>query len=428
MAYSDRDMLVATQIAYYDFDVDIIESNNYNATLRELLQQDTGVHQRLLDNLNNANGTAETERAEQALNLYNEIMDNDSAYGDWIVRGVKDDNTNSGFYGCLIETSDDTAIVGFRGTEGGDSKDWVKADFGLLFAENGTEQQHIAEEFMREINDKYDYEHYYTSGHSLGGNLSNHAAITAPDSMKDKIVQSYSFDGPGFSDDYLRNYDKQIESVDGKLTQYRWSVVGDLLTQPKNINTKVIAVKENAEGYWFQRHDTGYVKFDENGNVVPGKRRPLQIISWVGSKAIDYGFSIARVFAPFIVGPLRGSAFRYFYEKVVDFFSPSSHGDTEKIRGYVTADFLVDFHKMRESMENMKNCRDSLVRETEAVDVIRKGIQMGTVSSFILRGKLRQQYYILKSHANKLMKLYDKGLNIADIYERTEKRIIAEVN
>ena len=40
MGFSDRDMLVATQIAYYDFDIDILESNHYNATLRELFEQD----------------------------------------------------------------------------------------------------------------------------------------------------------------------------------------------------------------------------------------------------------------------------------------------------------------------------------------------------------------------------------------------------
>jgi hypothetical protein len=279
LTYSDRDLLVATQIAYYNFDKDTFRGKKGNATLKELLD-DPGkiVFNQLKSNLNKAKTPLDISRAQSAIKLYNEIDSGDSKYSNWIIKKVNDDNRNSGFYGCLIETSPDSAIVGFRGSESmeGDQlqKDWINNDLGLLDSK-GTDQQKVAESFMNDINSEYKYSNYATTGHSLGGNLSEHATITAPTAMKDKISQCLSFDGPGFSDEYIKDHADQISQVQGKITHYQWSFVGALLSQIPGENYKSIMTKDEVYGKYdigslTQKHDTSFVDFYGNVRVMPG--------------------------------------------------------------------------------------------------------------------------------------------------------------
>ena len=112
MEYSDRDLLVATQIAYYD-----INTDDQGRTLREIFNEDSTIYDKLIDNQTEAKSELEKIRAQQAIDLYHEIVSSDSKYGDWIIKDIKNNNEETGFYGCLIETSDKSAIVGFRGSE-----------------------------------------------------------------------------------------------------------------------------------------------------------------------------------------------------------------------------------------------------------------------------------------------------------------------
>ena len=45
MEYSDRDLLVATQIAYYD-----INTDDQGRTLREIFNEDSTIYDKLIDN------------------------------------------------------------------------------------------------------------------------------------------------------------------------------------------------------------------------------------------------------------------------------------------------------------------------------------------------------------------------------------------
>ena len=56
--------------------------------------------------------------------------------------------------------------------------DWISANLALL-NNTGTTQQDLVSDYLNEINDKYDYSDYVTTGHSLGGNLATHATIKA---------------------------------------------------------------------------------------------------------------------------------------------------------------------------------------------------------------------------------------------------------
>lgn len=278
MNYSDKDLLVATQIAYFDITKDMLQDSD-TGQLREILNENKSILTGIQDALDNAKTELERTRFEEKLKLYNEIVKEGSEYGDWVIKSVKDDNSNTGFYGCLIETSKDSAIVGFRGSEdaSGDQfeKDWVNADLRLL-NNTLTDQQAVASEFMEEINNTYHYNNYATSGHSLGGNLSIHATLSAPDDMQYKITQCKSYDGPGYSAEYLELYKNEITKMAKVIDHYQWSLVGALLYQVPGSNYQSILTKESVYNNYnlealVQKHDTSFVSLDENGNVQKGE-------------------------------------------------------------------------------------------------------------------------------------------------------------
>ena len=312
MAYTDRDLLIATQIAYYN-----LNNTDEGLSLREILKKNQSIYVKLCNDFARAKTDLERTRAENALALYKEIISPGSKYGDWIIRDVRDDNRESGFVACLIETDEHSAIIGFRGSESNDvngvrdpnqiQKDWIDADFGLLNGET-TRQQEVATDYMRYINENYNYDNYATSGHSLGGNLSVHAGITAPRDMQDKISQCYSYDGPGFSDEYIAKHKDEIEIFSKKIVHYQWSVVGALLTPIpgesfRTIKTKDEVYNKNDMSSLTQKHDTGFVLFDSDGNVVDGEKDPLASTVGKLSKDIDdhdAGNGLVKVISSFM--------------------------------------------------------------------------------------------------------------------------------
>jgi hypothetical protein len=206
MAYSDQDLFTVSQLAYYEIsekDINDLKDRGLEPTLGNLLKNEIELSNDLKKDLEIAKKTKDPiviNKAQGDLDLYNQLTDPDSKYNNWKVVNVRDYNDESGFYGLLIETSPNNAIVGFRGSESKGNqfeKDWENTDFKMLNEGVGVEQQKNAADYMQFINDKYHYDEYATAGHSLGGNLSFFAAITAPPEMREKIIRALNGDGPG---------------------------------------------------------------------------------------------------------------------------------------------------------------------------------------------------------------------------------------
>lgn len=286
MTYSDKDLMVASQLSYFDFTPYLIKTSagkDHKLTVKEAFEADNSFQSKLdhaLETAKDGGSQVAIQKAEQDLTLYNEIKSGKSEYSSWVIKDVKDDNAHSGFYGLVIETEKNSAIVGFRGSEGQNGqfeKDWLNADFKML---NSThmKQQDMAAKYMAEINKKFNYDQYATAGHSLGGNLSFHAAITAPKEMRGKIIRALSADGPGYSNEYLSNpaYAEGIKDMAGKMTHYQWSLVGALLHPIPGATDLSIKTNDKVYGKYdlgslTTKHSVGFVEFDENGHVLPGK-------------------------------------------------------------------------------------------------------------------------------------------------------------
>lgn len=197
----------------------------------------------------------------------------------WKIINVFDDQgaVGTGIYAFTIATDDSNCIIAFRGThveDEGDNaltitgnvmQDVVLADLGL--ANSGeTSQQHAAERYVtyiyNEIGDKYG--HFTFVGHSLGGNLAEHALITAPDELKEK-ADALSLDGPGFSSIYIDERKEAIRKVNGKLRRRSWTAIGIML------NTLPGEDYGYADVPTGKHNDFNSIQYDDDGNIKPGK-------------------------------------------------------------------------------------------------------------------------------------------------------------
>ena len=301
MAYTDLEMKNFTQIAYADFedaynDLKALYPERDSFSISELI-----VVAKKVDPSSDF-GTLKCLTPDQMQ--------------DWKVSIVQDHNSETGFYACVIETAPGEAAVAFRGSEDYHDpsnlvNDWLLADFGLLNSTETNQHAEVRRFFAEHADDLAKYDHIAMTGHSLGGNLAEYATIVSGEyGLSDKISQCISFDGPGFSDEFIARYHKEIAAMSGKMTHYQWSVVGGLLFNLPGVERVTCKVsndantKDNEKYNSFTRHDTKYLEFDENGNVKRGSKDLLAIFVDDFSKRLDGQFSFspfAFVLLPYIL-------------------------------------------------------------------------------------------------------------------------------
>ena len=165
---TDKDALVVSQIAYMNIENGDIEEavDRYgSATLENIFEVTDGkIEQDYIERVYGNKDPKTTKlseyeqmRLEEAKAFIEEIKN--SEYAQWEIVEIKDDNANSGFYGCMIDCGDGQSMFGFRGSES-DSihqkrQDWFNADFAL-FNNILTEQQKVAQDFVKDMNKKYE--------------------------------------------------------------------------------------------------------------------------------------------------------------------------------------------------------------------------------------------------------------------------------
>ena len=331
MAYSDLEMRAFTQIAYMDFGSDDSPDSDFLALklkygdkvpLSELLSN----HPDYLQKLHNMGINDKQINSWSIVNIHNKTSENEN-----------------GFYGCMIETAPGEATLAFRGSEGFDDvydakTDWSDADLALLNSVI-TKQENEAKIYLEELKgngiwDQYDSVSF--TGHSLGGELAEYAAIISVRlGMDDKITQCVSMDGPGHSAEFLEEYKDEIQRIAPKMDHPRWSCVGNLLFDLPGVNYRDVKVSDKAKWKLLTRHDTKYLCFDDNGNLLPGSKDLFSIIMSYTSKGIDY---LPSIIGNTMNGLLRSAliGFAWVNEKeLLGFFT--------NIAVVVVAPFLIQF-------------------------------------------------------------------------------------
>ncbi|MFI3326524.1 MAG: Mbeg1-like protein [Clostridia bacterium] len=296
MAYTNLETTIFSQIAYLDLDY-------YFTSLCATNGTDTVSISTLLSKLDQSN--------EKVQYIYELIGDKDIS--DWKMSAVMDNNDQSGFYACVIETGGGDAAVAFRGSESlGDIEavvnDWMLADLGLMNDADGTNQHAVVDTFLLNYANLLDgYDNITMTGHSLGGNLAEYATLKSIDyGLDDNIEQCVSLDGPGFSDEFIEAYAAYIFKMEDKLVHYQWSFVGEVLT-PLGTNRTFIEVEEQPFynfGYNFTRHDTKNITYDGENYITGEQDMFSKVISTISKAFDDCWYPIGDVAVWFLGGVL----------------------------------------------------------------------------------------------------------------------------
>lgn len=293
--YSDQQMMLATQLAYLGNDGDSIEGESAGCVIdtymRYVKTDSNGNPVRNSDGFfelddafkNDSNASEMQKRLEVVTNIQDLTKDNPNLdnWQNWVIKDVCNENTSgSGYVGMLIDTGDGNAIIANRGSESYNGQqtalDWGVSDVGIAGSVL-TAQQAASERYLKELWEKYgdQYDSFSLTGHSLGGNLAEHQTITAPPGMLEKINHTISFDGPGFSDEYIKLHWNEIMAIgaSGIMIHYQWSWVSSLLLPLPNIKDQPISANNDPThsgllAYLF-RHDTKNVNFNDDGSIIP---------------------------------------------------------------------------------------------------------------------------------------------------------------
>ncbi|NLG02934.1 MAG: DUF2974 domain-containing protein [Clostridia bacterium] len=127
--------------------------------------------------------------------------------------------------------------VAYRGTD--ETLVGWKEDFNMAF-QTTVPAQEKAVQYLNQVAERF-AGHFYTGGHSKGGNLAVYAAMYCNESVRERIKRIYSHDGPGFKPEILQSgaFD-QVSSRIYKLLPHS-SVIGMVLQEQEHYH--VVACK-----------------------------------------------------------------------------------------------------------------------------------------------------------------------------------------
>ncbi|AZK48624.1 Mbeg1-like protein [Paenibacillus lentus] len=166
---------------------------------------------------------------------------------------------------------DGEATVVFRGT-GGDFE-WFDNGQGGYLAD--TPQQIAALEYIESL----EYDNITVTGHSKGGNKTQYVAI-----LSDKVKKAVSFDGQGFSREFLDKYKDRIEANAHKITSIsaKEDFVNCLLYP---IAEKIYYINTEEKENHLHYHNPN-IMLDENGQLRGRTDQPGDIPKFINSFTI----------------------------------------------------------------------------------------------------------------------------------------------
>lgn len=431
--YSDSTMMIATQIAYLDFRGDNKNVGEYIDSILETYGEYVNGEWVL------KNGNWSTRQKEE-FDTANNIMQITSATGgseewrSWSVVDVCNDQNNSGYYGLVIDDGKGNAIIGCRGSESTDIptgyKDWMEADLGLLDREL-TYQQKKAEEYMEEIWHKYgdQYDSFSVTGHSLGGNLAEHMTITAPAAMREMIEHCISFDGPGFSNEYIEAHADDIAKVSHLMDHYQWSWVSSLLSPLPGVKDTIIKAHDD-EGQsiplmaMIWRHATYNVEFDENGNIIVGHESDLSkymgpLSRWIDDVSLSELYvlcfpfkvlNIPNIFELFRGIKLISQAMYAFKEIGQKLDNLKNNIYYNYIAPQVSGDYEINMISISNMADEIRSAESRLQTISDEIEDIRKNLKYWSA----MGGYYRSQLFIIRNGFEGDLRKLKKISEVAD--------------
>ena len=204
-------------------------------------------------------------------------------YRDTKVSGftnVIDRDENEQFAAVTFYLPDGSLFVAFRGTD--DTLAGWKEDM-LLGLKSGVRAQVRAADYLKKAAGEYPDIPIRVGGHSKGGNLAVWAAVNADESVRERIIKAYSFDGPGFLQDFIGS--ERYTSFEDRIITYipDSSIVGAFLEH----GGETVIIESTRTG--ILQHDPYSWVVNVSGFVTKGARSPLgkrsdkAINAWISS-------------------------------------------------------------------------------------------------------------------------------------------------
>lgn len=308
MAFTDMEMAVLSQLAYYD----VPFTPEAGKTLADFISMGS-VTNYLFEKMGEG--------------YYDTIISLARTGKEYTIVAASNDRYGSGFAAFAIADSNNEVTVACRGTElpslGGylsgleDSlreriiKAYEAGDYNLLdeildsvddavrsqvndfitdlqigFLKE-TNQQAKMEEFVRGLEAK-GYSGYYFTGHSLGGNLAMHGAIILRDPSKVKGVTVYN--APGFNQKYYAAHGMKIARIEKKIVCYQnekdW--ISSLFDSPGKI---IIVQTKGSNHHSFIGFETYRECF-----VLGSVKSAVPFVSNILTETVDQGWYMVMFF------------------------------------------------------------------------------------------------------------------------------------
>ena len=186
--YTDKELKIVSQLAYCNLDSEIYEtlkgerSDGAPVSLRELFQKEKENHEKngseydlyyVYSYIENDTFTNSELMRKDIESMIDDIIDGKICQG-WKILDIKNDENGSGMYAVTLDTGNNNAIVGYRGSEHNTNgvtsglhqflTDWIFADGGIACGEM-TMQEIVAGKYLDTIGEKYKDYSFATTGH-----------------------------------------------------------------------------------------------------------------------------------------------------------------------------------------------------------------------------------------------------------------------
>ena len=148
----------------------------------------------------------------------------------------------------ILFANSSEAVVVFQGTASAEWKDNFTGGAGTTHLDGvSTDQQQAALDWFQSL-DLDGYDSVTVSGHSKGGNKAKYITI-----MSDSVDHCVSFDGQGFSDEFVDKYQGRIAANQSKISNHNAS--GDYVN---------ILLNDVGERHYYKEYNVGEGKLAEN--------------------------------------------------------------------------------------------------------------------------------------------------------------------
>ncbi|WP_239617472.1 Mbeg1-like protein [Cohnella mopanensis] len=205
--------------------------------------------------------------------LTKSLSDPSSKFYNWKVSHVQDNNNESGFVAYTFEPPGNSgqAVVAFRGSEeisvAQFRNDWINNVSSWY--EETTMQQKDAADYMQDTH-LNKYKDIAVTGHSLGGNLALYSTITADSDIQDRITQTYTYNAPGFNQEFIDTHKNAIDKLNQNQIMHEYQSQHDMVSSLFHNPTDPIIVKSTAKDpkvYNFDNHGLAFMAM-EDGHLV----------------------------------------------------------------------------------------------------------------------------------------------------------------